>query len=184
MAKKQGTPEKPAAKPRAKRSRRTAQPRYAAAAKIRAQVLELRTLGLTIAQIAERVGRAPSVVHTHLKHALEEMDAEQREQSDRMRALAFGRLEKVLARAMLGAIKGDVKCMREVQRCILAQARLMGWMIPAARNPETGVPLGDGDTGAGPGRWTLPGRPDVDLVKWQEQAEAVWEAQQQRNAAD
>lgn len=181
MASKKGKTETPAAKPPAKRTRRTAQPRYAAAAKIRSQVLELRTLGLTIAQIAERVGRAPSVVHAHLSHALEELDQEQKEQSDRLRALAYGRLEKVLARAMLGAIKGDVKCMREAQRCILAQARLMGWTIPTRVNPETGVPLGD-ETGVPVGHWTLPGRPEMDLAKWQEQAEKVWQAQQKREA--
>lgn len=180
MPKKQGTPKKPAAKPRAKRDRRTSQPRYAAAAKLRSEVLAYRTLGLTLDEIATRVNRSKSVVHTHLQNALQELDDEQREASDRLRALAFARLEKVLSRAMLGALKGDVKCMREVQRLIGQQARLMGWTLPAKVNPETGEPLGEGVDVGGPGRWTLPMRPTVDLGEWQAQAEKAWQEQQAR----
>lgn len=180
MAKKGTTPKKPPAKPAAKRSRRTAQPRYAEAAKIRGEILAYRTIGLTLDEIAQRVNRSKSVVHTHLQNALQELDEEQKEASDRLRALAYARLEKVLARAMLGALKGDVKCMREVQRLIGQQGRLMGWMLPPKVNPETGVPLGEGSDGVAPGQWTLPMRPDVDLTAWQAQAEVVWQEQQKR----
>ncbi len=179
MPKKQGTRKTPAAKPRATRDRRTAQPRYAAAAALRTQILELRTLGRTIAQIAEAVNRSPSVVHTHLKHALEELDAEQREQADRLRSLAYARLEKVLARVMLKALQGDLKAVREVARLIASQQRLMGWGVVPTRNPETGEPLGDG-TGAPPGHWTLPMRPTTSIEDWQAEAEKAWQAQQER----
>ena len=57
-----GNKGKPAAKSRAKpkttQQRRQAQPGYAATMQLRAQILELRTLGRTIPQIAEQVGRA------------------------------------------------------------------------------------------------------------------------------
>lgn len=180
MPKKGSTPKKPPAKPAAKRSRRTAQPRYAEAAKIRSEILAYRTLGLTLDEIAQRVNRSKSVVHTHLRNALQELDEEQKEASDGLRALAYARLEKVLARAMLGALKGDVKCMREVQRLIGQQGRLMGWGTLAKVNPETGVPLGEGNDGVPPGHWTLPMRPNVDLGAWQAEAEAQWQKQQQR----
>ncbi|QZI85807.1 terminase small subunit [Stenotrophomonas phage Suso] len=180
MPSKGKTPNTPPAKPGAKRSRRTAQPRYAEAAQLRSEILAYRTLGLTLDEIAARVNRSKSVVHTHLTHALQELDEEQKEASDRLRALAYARLEKVLARAMLGAIKGDVKCMREVQRLIGQQGRLMGWGNFAKVNPETGVPLGEGGDGVPPGHWTLPMRPTVDLGAWQEQAEKVWHEQQAR----
>lgn len=71
-----GNKGKPAAKPRAKpktkttQQRRQAQPGYAATMQLRAQILELRTLGRTIPQIAEQVGRAVSTVHEHLTRAL------------------------------------------------------------------------------------------------------------------
>lgn len=184
-----GKPKKPAAKPRAvpskgpakPRDRRTSQPRYAEAALLRSQILELRTLGLTLEQIAQRVNRAKSVVHTHLQNALGELDQEQREASDKLRALAYARLEKILARAMLGAVKGDVKCMREAQRLIAAQQRLMGWGTLAKVNPETGEPLGDG-TGLPPGHWTLPMRPAVSIEQWQAEAEKSWQDQLKREA--
>lgn len=178
---------KPAAQPRAKKAKpktvkdkRTSQPRYAAAAAMRSEVLRLRTEGMTMDQIAAQVGRSKSVVHNHLKNALEELDGEQREASDRMRALAYARLERILATAMTGAIKGDVKCMREAQRLILAQGRIMGWAQLQLKNPETGEVIGDGE-GAPAARWTLPGRLDVSMPDWQEAAEIVW-LQQQQNA--
>lgn len=182
MTARKGDKAKPAAKPRAKRDRRTEQPKYAQAAKLRTQILELRTLGRTIAQIAEAVNRAPSVVHTHLKHALEELTAEQTEQAAKMQALAYNRLERMLAKAMLKAAGGDLKAMREATRLIQAQARLMGWGMPAARNPETGEGFGVDGASAPPGHWTLPMRPTVTIEDWQRQAEAAWQEQQKREA--
>lgn len=176
----QGAGNKAGRNARPKRDRRTAQPAYAQAAQLRAQILELRTLGRTIAQIAEAVNRAPSVVHGHLKHALEELDAEQRDQADKLRALALNRLERLLAKAMLKAVGGDLKAMREAARLIQAQARILGWDArPVTRNPETGEGF-DGSTP--PGTWTLPMRPAVSIEDWQREAEAAWQAQQQREA--
>lgn len=176
-----GNKAKPAArKPPAKRAkdRRTSQPRYAAAAALRAQILELRTLGRTIQQIAEAVHRAPSVVHTHLKHALEELDAEQQDKATKLRALAYNRLERILAKVILKAAAGDLKAAREATRLIQAQARLMGFDAPiktASTDPT-------GEFSAPPGTWTLPARPDATIEQWQQAAEAVWLAQQQREA--
>lgn len=182
MTTRKGAKAKPAAKPRTKRDRRTSQPKYAAAAKLRTQILELRTLGRTIAQIAEAVNRAPSVVHTHLKHALEELTAEQTEQAAKMQALAYNRLERMLAKAMLKAAGGDLKAMREATRLIQAQARLMGWGVAPSRNPETGERLGGVDDSVPPGHWTLPMRHAPTIEDWQAQAEAAWQAQLQREA--
>lgn len=182
MPKKQGTRKATAAKPRSSRDRRTSQPRYAAAAKLRGQILMLRTLGRTIAEIAEAVNRAPSVVHTHLKHALEEMDAEQVEQASRLRALAFNRLERLLAKAMLKGVTGDLKAMNQAAKLIQAQAKLMGWGMPPTRNPETGEGIGDSETGAPAGGYVLPAVPGVSIEDWQAQAEAIYRAQQQRES--
>lgn len=167
------------AKPKTKAQRRTAQPGYAAAAVLRGQILELRTLGRTIAQIAEQVNRAPSVVHGHLTKALEELDHEQHEQASRHRALAYNRLERILAKAMLKAAAGDLKAMREATRIIQAQARLMGFEAPI-KHASTD-PSGEHER-APPGTWTLPMRPDVTIEDWQAQAEAVWAQQQKREA--
>lgn len=175
----QGAGKKAGRNARPKRDRRTAQPAYAQAAQLRTQILELRTLGRTIAQIAEAVNRAPSVVHGHLKHALEELAADQTEQTAKMQALAYNRLERMLAKAMLKAVGGDLKAMREATRLIQAQARLMGWGVVPTRNPETGEGF-DGTTP--PGTWTLPMRPAVTIEDWQREAEAAWQAQQQREA--
>lgn len=182
MPKKQGTRKTTAAKPRSARDRRTSQPRYAAAAKLRGQILELRTLGRTIAQIAEAVNRAPSVVHTHLKHALEELDAEQTEQTGRLRSLAYNRLERLLAKAMLKGVTGDLKAMNQAAKLIQAQARLMGWGVVNTKNPETGETFGDG-AGAAPGGWLLPATPDVSIEAWQAAAERVYQDQQARESA-
>lgn len=167
------------AKPRTKAQRRTAQPGYAAAAILRGQILELRTLGRTIAQIAEQVQRSPSVVHGHLTKALEELDSEQHEQASRYRALAYNRLERLLAKAMLKGAAGDLKAIREATRLIQAQARLMGFEAPIKH--ATTDPSGEHER-APPGTWTLPMRPDVSIEDWQAQAEAVWAQQQQREA--
>lgn len=180
-----GNKGKPAAKSRAKpkttQQRRQAQPGYAATMQLRAQILELRTLGRTIPQIAEQVGRAASTVHEHLTRALEELHAEQQEKAGQLQSLAYNRLERMLARAMLKAATGDLKAMREATRLIQAQARLMGWGMPATRNPETGEGFGDG-AGAPPGHWTLPMRPNTSIESWAQEAEAVWQAQQKREA--
>ena len=179
---------KPAAKPRAKpktkttQQRRQAQPGYAATMQLRAQILELRTLGRTIPQIAEQVGRAVSTVHEHLTRALEELNAEQQEKAGQLQSLAYNRLERMLARAMLKAVTGDLKAMREATRLIQAQARLMGWGMPAARNPETGEGFGVDGAGAPPGHWTLPMRPNTTIEAWAAEAEAAWQAQQAREA--
>lgn len=183
-----GNKGKPAAKSRAKpkpkttQQRRQAQPGYAATMQLRAQILELRTLGRTIPQIAEQVGRAVSTVHEHLTRALEELNAEQQEKAGQLQSLAYNRLERMLARAMLKAVTGDLKAMREATRLIQAQARLMGWGMPAARNPETGEGFGVDGTGAPPGHWTLPMRPNTTIEAWAAEAEAAWQAQQAREA--
>ena len=183
-----GSKGKPAAKPRAKpktkttQQRRQAQPGYAATMQLRAQILELRTLGRTIPQIAEQVNRAVSTVHEHLTRALEELNAEQQEKAGQLQSLAYNRLERMLARAMLKAVAGDLKAMREATRLIQAQSRLMGWGMPAARNPETGEAFGGDGTGAPPGHWTLPMRPDTTIEAWAQEAEAAWQAQQAREA--
>lgn len=177
---------KPAAKSRAKpkttQQRRQAQPGYAATMQLRAQILELRTLGRTIPQIAEQVGRAASTVHEHLTRALEELNAEQQEKAGQLQSLAYNRLERMLARAMLKAVTGDLKAMREATRLIQAQARLMGWGLPPARNPETGEGFGVDGAGAPPGHWTLPMRPNTTIEAWAQEAEAAWQAQQAREA--
>lgn len=183
-----GNKGKPAAKPRAKpktkttQQRRQAQPGYAATMALRAQILELRTLGRTIPQIAEQVGRAVSTVHEHLTRALEELNAEQQEKAGQLQSLAYNRLERMLARAMLKAVTGDLKAMREATRLIQAQARLMGWGMPTARNPETGETFGVDGAGAPPGHWTLPMRPNTTIEAWAAEAEAAWQAQQAREA--
>ena len=181
-----GNKGKPAAKSRAKpkttQQRRQAQPGYAATMQLRAQILELRTLGRTIPQIAEQVGRAASTVHEHLTRALEELNAEQQEKAGQLQSLAYNRLERMLARAMLKAATGDLKAMRESVRIIQAQARLMGWGMPAARNPETGEGFGVDGAGAPPGHWTLPMRPNTSIEAWAQEAEAAWQAQQAREA--
>ena len=181
-----GNKGKPAAKSRAKpkttQQRRQAQPGYAATMQLRAQILELRTLGRTIPQIAEQVGRAASTVHEHLTRALEELNAEQQEKAGQLQSLAYNRLERMLARAMLKAVTGDLKAMREATRLIQAQARLMGWGLPPARNPETGEGFGVDGTGAPPGHWTLPMRPNTTIEAWAQEAEAAWQAQQAREA--
>lgn len=181
-----GNKGKPAAKSRAKpkttQQRRQAQPGYAATMQLRAQILELRTLGRTIPQIAEQVGRAASTVHEHLTRALEELNAEQQEKAGQLQSLAYNRLERMLARAMLKAVTGDLKAMREATRLIQAQARLMGWGLPPARNPETGEGFGVDGAGAPPGHWTLPMRPNTTIEAWAQEAEAAWQAQQAREA--
>ena len=175
---------KPAAKPKPKttQQRRQAQPGYAATMQLRAQILELRTLGRTIPQIAEQVNRAVSTVHEHLTRALEELNAEQQEKAGQLQSLAYNRLERMLARAMLKAVTGDLKAMREATRLIQAQARLMGWGLPPARNPETGEGFGVDGAGAPPGHWTLPMRPNTTIEAWAQEAEAAWQAQQAREA--
>lgn len=181
-----GNKGKPAAKSRAKpkttQQRRQAQPGYAATMQLRAQILELRTLGRTIPQIAEQVGRAASTVHEHLTRALEDLNAEQQEKAGQLQSLAYNRLERMLARAMLKAVTGDLKAMREATRLIQAQARLMGWGLPPARNPETGEGFGVDGAGAPPGHWTLPMRPNTTIEAWAQEAEAAWQAQQAREA--
>ena len=186
MTARKGAKDKPAAKSRAKpkttQQRRQAQPGYAATMQLRAQILELRTLGRTIPQIAEQVNRAVSTVHEHLTRALEELNAEQQEKAGQLQSLAYNRLERMLARAMLKAVTGDLKAMREATRLIQAQARLMGWGLPPARNPETGEGFGVDGAGAPPGHWTLPMRPTTTIEAWAQEAEAAWQAQQAREA--
>lgn len=152
------------------RDRRTSQPAYAAAAALRTQILELRTLGRTIVQIAEAVNRAPSVVHGHLKTALTELDEDQREQVAQYRALSYNRLERMLAKAMLKAAGGDLKAMREAQRLIMSQARIMGFEAPIKHSNTD--PTGEHERMA-PGTWQLPTVPGVTIEQWQAAAQRV-----------
>lgn len=168
---------KPAAKPRAKpKNRKTAQPAYAAAAAIRAQVLDLRVLGLSLEEIGAKVGRSRSVVHTHLKNALAEQDEETQGKAQHYKALAYARLERLLKRAMLLGASGNLKAMHEAQRLIMSQARIMGFDAPIKH--ATTDPTGDFERA--PGTWTLPARPDTSIEAWQAEAAAVWEAQRKR----
>lgn len=176
---------KPAAKPRAKpakpkRNRQTAQPAYAAAAAIRAQVLDLRILGLSLDEIGARVGRSRSVVHTHLKNALAEIDGEQKDKATQYRALAYARLERLLKKAMLLGASGNLKAMHEAQRLIMGQARIMGFDAPI-KHAQTD-PTGDFERA--PGAWTLPARPDATIEQWQAEAARVWEEQKRREQAN
>ena len=139
-----GDKAKPAAKPRATRApskrakttqqRRQAQPGYAATVQLRAQILELRTLGRTIPQIAEQVGRAVSTVHEHLTRALEELNAEQQEKAGQLQSLAYNRLERMLARAMLKAVTGDLKAMHDHVRDLIGDDAKRAAFSRAARD--------------------------------------------------
>ena len=179
--KKPATPAPAKAPATAKRKRQTRQPRYAEAAKLRGEILALRVLGRTIEQIAEAVQRAPSTVHAHLTNALDELNEEHRDKTERFRALAIARLEKLLARAMLLGSQGNLKAMHQAQRLIMAQARLMGTEAPIKH--ATTDPTGEHER-APPGTWTLPMRQDVSIQDWQAQAEQVWRDQQARDHAE
>lgn len=144
----------------------------------RARILELRTLGLTLDKIGEQVGLAKSNVSKHLNAALDELAVQHVDQTKRLRALAYQRLEKLLAKAMLLGAGGNLKAMREAQRLIMAQARLLGLDAPV-KHAHTD-PTGDYERP--PGTWTLPGRPDASIEEWQANAEAVWAAQQARES--
>lgn len=165
----------------AKRKRQTRQPRYAEAAVLRGRILELRVLGRTIAQISDEVKRAPSVVHAHLQNALDELNEEHKEKTERFRALSIARLEKLLAKAILLGASGNLKAMHQAQRLIMAQARLMGTEAPIKH--ATTDPTGEHERAA-PGTWTLPMRQDVPIQDWQAQAERVWQEQQARDHAE
>ena len=174
---------KPAAKPRAKpKNRKTAQPAYAAAAAIRARVLELRIEGKTLEEIGAVVKRSRSVVHTHLKNALAEVDQDQQGKAVQYKALAYARLERLLAKVMTMGTGGDLKAIHEAQRLIMAQARIMGFDAPIKH--ATTDPSGEFERA--PGTYTLPARPDATIEQWQAEAARVWEDQKKREqqAAD
>lgn len=177
-----------ASAPPARRRNRKAS--VAVSAVLRGRILELRTQGLTIQQIGKEVKRSPSVVHGHLQAALHSLDQEHLDKANGLRALAYNRLERLLASAMAQAlpsattddkgktsiVPGDLKAMREAARLIQTQARVMGFDAPiktAATDPT-------GEFTAPPGTWTLPARPEASIEEWQAAAQAVWDQQQKR----
>lgn len=158
---------------------RRSDPKQVGAAQLRVEILALRTLGLTLEQIGDKVGRSKGTVSKQLAKALDDLGEEQREGAQRLRALSFQRLERLLAKAMLLGAAGNLKAMREARSLIQAQARLMGFDAPI-KHANTD-PTGEHER-LPPGTWTLPGRPDASIEEWQAEAERVWAAQQQRDA--
>ncbi len=144
-----------------------------------ARILELRVLGQTLEQIGgdALVQLAKSNVKKHLDRLLKRMAEDQGEQAQRLKALAYARLERLLAKAMLLGCSGNLKAMLQAQRLIMSQAQLMGYASPvkvAATDPTgefASVP---------PGTYVLPSRPDATIEDWSGEARKVWEAQQQR----
>lgn len=145
-------------------------------------MLELRTLGQTYEQIGAdpQVQLDKSNVKRQLDKALDELAADQADQAGRLKALAYGRLEKVVAKAMLLALGGNIKAMNQVVRTIQAQAALLGFAAPI-KHAQTD-PTGNEER-MPPGTYMLPSVPGVSLADWQAQAEAVWDKQREREAS-
>jgi hypothetical protein len=145
-----------------------------------ARILELRTLGQTLEQIGRdpQVGLSKSNVKKHLDTLLDQLAHEQDDLVKRYKALAYARLEKLLAKAMLLALGGNLKATHQAMLLIQTQARIIGFDAPikhANTDPDGNM------APVPPGAWTLPMRPTVSIEDWQAQAEAVWMEQKRRD---
>lgn len=149
------------------------------AAQLRIQVLELRTLGQTLEQIGAKIGRSKGTVSKMLAAALDDLAKTQTEAASRYRALAYARLEKLLARSMLLGAQGNLKAMEQARKLILAQSRLLG--LDAPTKHAFTDPTGQVErqlTGA----YVIPVAPDTTVEAWQAAAQRLVDQQNARAA--
>lgn len=150
----------------------------------RRECLELRTRGLSMAAIGEKLGLAKSTVHKHVRKALDDLAEKDSETTARYRALNLQRLESVMAALWVHATGGvvqtkrrthrdgsvtettmnvlDVKAAREVRQLITAMNKLLGLEAPIkiAHTDPTG------DQERSPHDWYMPLPADMDPQEW------------------
>lgn len=163
------------------RESRTSDRQVAAALK-RQRILELRTLGQTLEQIGQdpAVGLNKANVLRQLNKALDDLAHDQAEKTGRLKTLAYSRLERLLGKAMLLGLGGNIRAMHQAERLIMAQARVMGFDAPI-KHTQTD-PTGNEERVA-PGTYVLAMPPAPSLEEWQAQAANVWQAQRERDEA-
>lgn len=106
---------------------------------LRRQSLELRTLGLSFQQIADRLGCSKSAAYRAVTTALEEIQEDTRKLAKLNKTLDLQRLDWVIREAMKLALKGDLQAMDRVMKAIDRRAKIYGFEAPqkiAATTPD------------------------------------------------
>jgi len=101
-----------------------------------AQMLELRKLGYTYRQIAERYGLHLTTVYKVVQRALERYRARVRESAEQLLHLELERLDALMAAHFARALEGDHQSTKRVLECIALRAKLLGLEQAAAQLPD------------------------------------------------
>lgn len=91
-----------------------------------ARILEFRKLGMTLAQIGQKVDLDPSQVHRIIKKALEDIP---KEAADELRTLELERLDTALRGIMPKVAKGDAQAVNAFIKIADHRAKLTGLYV-------------------------------------------------------
>ena len=106
---------------------------------LRRKALDLRTIGLSYQQIADKLGVSKSAAHRAVVKSLEDIQEETKELAKLNKTLDLQRLELIIREAMKLSLKGDLQAMDRVMKAIDRRARIYGFEAPqkiAQTTPE------------------------------------------------
>lgn len=109
----------------------------ATAAELTPKFMELRRLGFSIGQIADKTGKSKSYVHKYLSKALNELHEKTREESTLYRQLQVDRYERLLQALAVQIGKGDLKAVETARRILDSLNKITGAEMPTRIAPTT-----------------------------------------------
>jgi hypothetical protein len=117
-------------------ARQTAESK-AKTAKLKAQILEFKQLGLSFRAIASKLNCSVGNVHKHYTNMLKELQAENLKQAESYQFLQLQRLEALILPLHVKANKGDVSAAMALVRVYDSITKLVGADAPTKIAPTT-----------------------------------------------
>lgn len=111
----------------------TTSKRAAASAKAteyRSKAMEMRKLGMTFADIGNKLGISRQAAHKHVQKLMNDYNGEAKEQAKEYRTLNLMRLEGVLKKTYMDALNGNLQAVREARMLIKDISTLVGAEMP------------------------------------------------------
>ena len=102
----------------------------AKASEHRAKAMEMRKLGMTYAEIGNKLGISRQACHKHVKKLMDEQNEHAKDQAKEYRTLNLMRLEGILVKTYLQAVNGSMQAVKESRMLIKDISTLTGAEMP------------------------------------------------------
>jgi hypothetical protein len=107
------------------------------AAEKRAKAVEMRLMGMPYRKIASRLGISVGMAHKAVTKAMADLQAQQEEAAEQVRAMELDRLDQIMFQHFTQALKGDTAATDRVLKIMERRAKLLGLDAPSKIAPTS-----------------------------------------------